>query len=69
MRNMDKRIAALEAKSAPAHTRWRRIIVDGQSKADALEEYEQAHGTIGTNGIIYRVIVDPLSNAAGGSMQ
>lgn len=67
MGNMHNRIAALESKSAPRATLWHRVIVDGQSKADALAAYEARHGAIGSEGVIYRIIVDPIR--AGGSVQ
>ncbi|WP_327751674.1 hypothetical protein VVT58_01930 [Sphingobium sp. SJ10-10] len=67
MGNMRKRITVLEGKSTPWSMRWRRVIVDGQCAADALAAHETLHGVIGIDGVIYRIIVDPIR--AGGSMQ
>ena len=71
--NIQKRLEALEGrKEATRPMRWHRVIVDRQSKADALASYERQHGTIGTtgtDGIIYRVVVDPISINAEGALQ
>lgn len=60
MGNMQKRIAALEIRAAPRAARWHRVIVDGHSKADALAAHEARHGIVGSDGVIYRVIVAPI---------
>lgn len=73
MRNIQKRLEALEGRNGAVRpVRWHRVIVDRQSKADALASYERRHGTIGTtgtDGVIYRVIVDPISINGKGALQ
>lgn len=70
MRNIHKRIAALESRGgAERPVRWHRVIVDGQSNADALAAHEAQHGTISQDGVIYRVIVSPLHVNGGSIMQ
>ena len=67
---MHKRLAALESRDgARRPVKWHRVIVDSQSTAEALTAHEAAHGPIGNDGVIYRVIVSPIHVERGSSVQ
>ena len=70
MRDMRKRIDALEQRTGSKRpARWYRVIVDGQSKAEALAAYEAQHGPVGNGGVIYRMIVSPVAAQMGVTVQ
>ncbi len=70
MGNMHKRIAALETRDgAHGPVRWRRVIVDGQSEAEALAAHEALCGPVGRDSVIYRVIIGPVQMCSGSMTQ